>query len=123
MIFGKTSKMRGGEAEDQARDYLKSRGLKLVTRNYSCRMGEIDLIMKERKILVFIEVRYRKRSDFGSPAETITRQKQRRIIAAAEHYLLTGQERAPPCRFDVLTITGSRREQIDWIKDAFQQAG
>lgn len=120
MIFSKT---RGGEAEDQARDYLQQRGLKLVTRNYSCRMGEIDLIMEEGNILVFIEVRYRKQSGFGTPAETITRHKQRRIIAAAEHYLLTGKARTPPCRFDVLAITGDRRERIDWIKDAFQLTG
>ncbi len=121
MRLRNASRSRGGEAEIQAREYLERNGLKLVASNYSCKMGEIDLIMKDWNILVFIEVRYRKQSGFGSPAETVTRHKQRRIIAAAQHYLLTAKEPViPPCRIDVLAITGERREHIDWIKDAFQ---
>ena len=115
------NRSRGKEAEIQAREYLEHNGLKLICHNYSCRMGEIDLIMKEQKTLVFIEVRYRKQSGFGSPAETITKHKQRRIISAAQHYLLTANEKVmPPCRFDVIAMTGEGRGHIEWIKNAFQ---
>lgn len=111
----------GARAEETARLFLERQGLRLVERNYRCRLGEIDLIMRDGATLAFVEVRYRRRSGFGSPAESITAAKQRRIIAAAMHFLQWKQGRKPPpCRFDVLAIAGKETQNIDWIKDAFQ---
>jgi len=111
----------GANAEEAARIYLEQQGLRLVERNYRCRQGEIDLIMQDGSTLAFVEVRYRKSSGFGSPAESVTAPKQRRIIATAAHYLQSKKERnMPPCRFDVLAIEGKEQQNIDWIKDAFQ---
>ncbi len=112
---------RGAKAEERARIYLEQQGLRLVERNYRCRQGEIDLIMQDGKTLAFIEVRYRKGTGFGSPAESVTSAKQQRIAATAAHYLQSRKERKmPPCRFDMLAIVGPEQQNIDWIKDAFQ---
>ena len=77
--------------------------------------------MQDGKTVVFVEVRYRKNGSFGGPEASITPAKQRRIIVAANHYLLSKQhKRMPSCRFDVLAITGKEPQNISWIKDAFQ---
>ncbi len=107
----------GEEKERQARRYLESQGLRLETRNYRCRAGEIDLIMRDGDCLVFVEVRYRKNARYGSPAETVTRGKQRRVIHAAQHYLQRHPTRLD-CRFDVLAMTGS--DDVEWLRSAFQ---
>ncbi len=112
----------GAEVEAMALVFLQAEGLKLVCRNYRCRRGEIDLIMLDGAILVFIEVRYRKNSHFGSAAESITSSKQRRITTAAAHYLQHNTGAASmPCRFDVVAVTLAEHKNLDWIKDAFQQ--
>lgn len=110
---------QGRAAEERALHYLQARGLRLRERNFRMRGGEIDLIMQQGEVLIFIEVRYRKSSHYGSPAETVTATKQRRLTAAAAHYL---QRRGLnlPCRFDVIGITGPDQEQLEWIRDAFQ---
>ena len=107
-------------AELMARDYLESRGLRTRTMNYSCRSGEIDVIMEEKDTLVFVEVRYRRSVHFGAPKETIDGNKRRRLIKAGQHYLHTSHNTAKACRFDVVTLTGDLREpQIEWICNAF----
>ncbi|MCF6354219.1 MAG: YraN family protein [Candidatus Polarisedimenticolaceae bacterium] len=112
---------RGARAEEQARIYLEQKGLRLEVQNYRCRQGEIDLIMRDGATLVFIEVRYRKNTGFGSPAESVTPAKQRRICAAAAHYLQSNSgSNMPRCRLDMLAIVGREQQNIDWIKDAFQ---
>jgi len=111
----------GAKAEETARIYLEQQGLRLVERNYRCRQGEIDLIMQDGETLAFVEVRYRKNTGFGSPAESVTPSKQRRIITTATHYLQSKNDRKmPPCRFDMLAIVGKEQQNISWIKDAFQ---
>jgi len=111
----------GAKAEEVARIYLEQRGLRLVGQNYRCRQGEIDLIMQDGETLAFIEVRYRKTTGFGSPAESVTPSKQRRIIMTANHYLQSkSSANIPACRFDMLAIVGKEQQNIDWIKDAFQ---
>ena len=114
-----TSRQRiaGDSAEDQVLDYMIRQGLTLVTRNYSCRAGEIDLIMKDGAQLVFLEVRYRARAEFGSALESVTPTKQRKLIVTAQRYLQQLGE-IPACRFDVVGMGKDR--QIHWIKDAFQ---
>lgn len=111
--------------EDHAARYLLAQGLSLLHRNYQCRFGEIDLIFLEKETLVFVEVRYRHSSAFGSPVETIGRQKQRKLIRTAYWYLnqfKSKSERA--CRFDVIALTGSQdTPSIEWIKGAFEEEG
>ncbi|MBV2123211.1 MAG: YraN family protein [Candidatus Thiodiazotropha sp. (ex Ctena orbiculata)] len=110
---------QGEAAEQQAVDYLSRRGLKLVTRNFRCKVGEIDLIMREKRTLVFVEVRYRQSDDYGSALESITPSKQRKLLAAANLYLQKNQiDQA--CRFDVVAINGSANKRTTWIKDAIQ---
>jgi putative endonuclease len=118
-----TTKVIGSEAENLACVYLQRQGLYLVERNYLCRGGEIDLIMQHTSCLIFVEVRYRQASCFGSTAATVNREKQRRLIKAAHHYLLKHPSaNEVPCRFDVLTITSYPHKPMDiiWIKDAFE---
>jgi len=116
-----TSRNIGALAEDRAVVYLEENNLTLLTRNYHCRRGEIDLIMQDGNFLVFIEVRYRKNNHYGSAAESVTRQKQQRLLTTAEYFLQNEKQNADnACRFDVITISGQQNPQIEWIKDAFQ---
>ncbi len=109
----------GKDAEARACGYLQAQGLQLVQRNYHSRRGEIDLIMQDKDSLVFIEVRYRRQSRFGSAAESVNRHKQSKLIACASHYIQTNPELArQACRFDVVSIDGNMNS-IDWIKNAF----
>lgn len=111
---------RGAAAEDLARRYLEARGLTLVTRNYRCRVGELDLIMRDGDQLVFVEVRSRRHSRFGTPAESVTWTKQQRLLRAAALYLQR-QHLDLPCRFDVVAILRAEDEpELEWIRDAFQ---
>lgn len=105
----------GKEAENRAAAFLQQQGLRLVERNYRCRMGEIDLLMVHGDTLVFVEVRFRRSAGFGGAAASITGHKQRRLIHAAQHYLQQ-QAKQPPCRFDAVLLDGGK---IEWIKDAF----
>lgn len=116
---------RGQQAEQVACDYLQQQGLHLITQNYHCRRGEIDLIMRDADSLVFVEVRARRSDRFGSALESITADKQSRIIATAQHYLQQNRLQQN-CRFDVVAMrmppATSRQapEVSDWIRDAFQ---
>ncbi len=107
----------GDAAEDRALSHLVDRGLRLVERNYRCRSGEIDLIMRDGEHLVFVEVRFRRQGRFGSAVDTVDHRKQRKLTTAASHYLLSrGVDR--PCRFDVISLDD--RGGLDWLRDAFQ---
>jgi len=111
----------GQQAEQWASEYLHKQGLKLVSQNYHCRRGEIDLIMTDQDILVFVEVRYRKTNTFGSALESIDLKKQTKIIFTAEHYLQQKKPSFSHFRFDVVAITGHQTNlDIIWVKDAFQ---
>lgn len=107
---------KGKEAEDAALTYLRRQGLRLESRNYRCRGGEIDLIMRDAAYWVFVEVRYRRTSRFGTPQATVDFRKQRRLALAARHFLAGHAE--SPCRFDVVAIGGEGR--IEWLKNAFE---
>jgi putative endonuclease len=106
----------GAAAEDRAVAFLAQQGLKLVARNFRCRGGEIDLIMRDGGSLVFVEVRARARNDFGGAAASITAAKQARIILAARHYLAQHRVDAP-CRFDAVLIQAG---QLQWLRAAFE---
>jgi len=110
----------GQTAEARAAAFLQARGLKLLARNWRCRFGEIDLIMRDGATLVFIEVRLRSRNDFGGAAASVTPAKQRKLLAAARQYLAT-LKTPPPCRFDVVALSGD--DAPDWIRNAFDDMG
>jgi putative endonuclease len=119
-LLGKKTEKRvvGDDAERIAEQYLHEHGLKTIARNYQCRYGEIDLIMQDGEVLVFAEVRYRASKDFGGAAASIHVAKQRRIIAAAGHYL-TAIRQPPPCRFDAILLNKLNIANVEWMKDAF----
>ena len=113
---------RGVWAEDQACEYLARNGLTTLARNYRCRHGEIDLVLRDGATLVFAEVRYRAHSNRVSGAQSVDAAKQRRLLASAEHFLQRHREHAErACRFDVVDIRGPEHApRVDWIQDAFQ---
>lgn len=111
---------RGAWAEDLACRHLLDHGLTLVKRNYRCRHGEIDLVMRDGFTIAFIEVRLRSRIDFGSGAESIDTKKQLRLLSSAEHFLQRHAKLLAPCRFDVVSIRRSgNTHQLEWIRNAF----
>lgn len=109
---------KGAEAERQAAEFLLQRGLALVDKNYRCRYGEIDLIMREGSTLVFVEVRMRSRADFGGAAASIDAAKRGRLLRTAQHYL-SALRNIPPCRFDALLVHSADGAQIEWVRNAF----
>ena len=112
LVFGKI-------AEQKACDFLQSQGLKLVTHNFRCNMGEIDLIMQEEDDLIFVEVRSRHQEDYGTALESVSINKQRKIIRAAVFYLL-GENlfNKKNCRFDIVSVSG-KHYACTWVKNAF----
>lgn len=112
---------KGGRFEDLALDWLQARGLRLIRRNYRCKLGEIDLVMSEREILVFVEVRFRGLNSQVAACETVDFRKQRKLLRTARHFLLCNAALATcPCRFDVLGISDAQgRPQYEWIRNAF----
>lgn len=103
--------------EEQAAEFLKREGCDILERNFRGKRGEIDLIVRDGRYLVFVEVKYRKNADCGLPEEAVDYRKQRIISRAAQEYLL--KKRLPettPCRFDVVAVCG---KEIRHIKNAF----
>lgn len=108
----------GSRYEQEAALYLKNQGLTILEQNFHSREGEIDLIARDGRYLVFVEVKYRKNAAKGDPAEAVDYYKQRHIRRTAQYYLYShryGED--TPCRFDVISILGS---DIRWIKNAFE---
>ena len=112
-----TRQAKGEAAEQLAADHLRRHGLRLIERNFRVRGGEIDLICRDGKTTVFVEVRLRSRGDFGGAAASITATKQARLILAARHWLLRHGE--TPCRFDCVLLDGLESGNIEWLRDAF----
>lgn len=115
----RTPKQRAGAAaEDAAARHLTAAGCRLLARNARYREGELDLVVQERDLVVFVEVRMRTTGRFGGASASVDRFKQKRLARAAERWLLEHYgERWPACRFDVVTLSGDGT--IDWIRDAF----
>ena len=106
----------GRLGEDRALAHLLKQGLVLVERNFLCKAGEIDLIMQHGAHLVFVEVRRRAGNRYGGAAASVTPAKQRRLIHAAQFYLLR-YPNLPPCRFDLVAIDG---EKLSWIQNTLE---
>jgi putative endonuclease len=114
------ARRKGEAAEALAARFLAGRGLEIVARNYRTRLGEVDLVAREGEVLVFVEVRLRSWAAWGGAAASVDWRKQRRLVAAARHYL--SRLRAEPrCRFDVVTIEGPQGAPA-WIRGAFDAA-
>jgi putative endonuclease len=112
-----TEKQRLGKlGEDAALAHLARHGLVLVKRNFRCKGGEIDLIMRDGGALVFVEVRQRAGASHGGAAASVTWAKQRRLTLAAQVYLLPLKV-VPPCRFDVVAIDAGK---LEWLKNVMQ---
>lgn len=114
----------GRTGEARAAAHLESAGLRLIERNYRCRFGEIDLVAIEHDTtLVLVEVRVRSRKDHGSAAESVDHWKQRRLVSAARHLLMTRPRLARlPARFDVIELEGDAsgtQHRLRWIRSAF----
>ena len=101
---------------------LESSGLQLVERNYRQKFGELDIIMLDAQLLVFVEVRYRASCRWGDGLASITRVKQKKLILAAKSFLKTHPRLAQKnCRFDVVSINGPRAEpRLKWVQGAFE---
>ena len=110
---------QGLTAEHTAQDYLKKQGLVLLENNYSCRFGEIDLVMRDGNTLVFVEVRLRSNPKFGSAAQSINQAKQEKLIRTAQFYLQQ-KDLALACRFDVVLFNDQEMQSIEWIRNAFE---
>lgn len=107
----------GSRYEEWAAAYLINHGYEILEKNYRCKKGEIDIIASHKGYLVFIEVKYRKNSQFGDPAESVGVQKQRVIYQVANYYMVThNMWENHPCRFDVVAILGN---EVRLISGAF----
>lgn len=119
------AKITGEKNERLAEHFLQQQGLKLKERNYHCRRGEIDLIMVDNQVLVFVEVRFRKQAKYGSALESVDYRKQQKLIKAAQYYLMKHfPNNEPRCRFDVVAIDGNQtpkpsKNPIEWLPNAF----
>lgn len=119
-MYKKNNRKTGAGYERIAGAYLESLGYKIVTYNYRCKMGEIDLIARDGEYLVFVEVKYRATGVSGYPAEAVNARKQQIIGKCAMHFLMKQGMCDVPCRFDVVAIAGvTGAEEITLYKDAF----
>jgi len=117
------AKLLGAWGEDVAASYLKKRGYTVIGRNYSCRLGEIDIIAEKGKYIAFVEVKMRKNDRFAPAAEFVTEAKQRRVMLAAELWLSQNETQRQP-RFDVIEVYApdgfhTKKPIINHIEDAF----
>lgn len=112
----------GDPFEQRACAELERAGLKLLTRNYTTRHGELDLVMREGNTIVFVEVRYRRSASHGDAATSVTRSKQLKLILAAQHWLAAHPRQATlPCRFDVVSYDGiGEAIRQGWLRGAFE---
>jgi putative endonuclease len=113
----------GKEGERLAERYLQKKGYKLVERNYRCSAGELDLIVLDRRVIVFVEVKTRSGHGFGTPFEAVEFRKQRKMIQAAQFFLAQKGLQQRDARFDVVGISWSGREPVlEHIENAFELA-
>ncbi len=118
-----TSRDSGNWGEAQVAEYLRSRGCRIISSQYRCRYGEIDLIARDGPVLCFVEVKLRRETEHGLPREFVTAAKQRRLRTTAEYYLATHDPDAI-CRFDVAEVYTDgahtpEHTRIEYIENAF----
>lgn len=106
----------GERGEIHALKYLEKQGYKLVKHNYSCKIGEIDLILKHGEIYIFAEIKTRSSEKFGRPSEAVTPHKQNKIRQVATAFMMEQKCYPSPCRFDIVEVLDGA---INHIKNAF----
>ena len=111
----------GKKGEEKALRFLKKKGYRIIEKNYVCKMGEMDIIAKDKDTLTFIEVKTRTSAEFGPPQLAVNSSKQRQLSKVALNYLKEKQLEEVRARFDVVAILlGQKGEQIELIRDAFE---
>lgn len=116
------TRQAGQQAEQQALDYLQGQGLSCITRNWSCKGGELDLVMLDSDTVVFAEVRYRMHAGWGGALASVDERKRAKLVIAAQSFLQAHERwAAHPCRFDIIALEGSASPsaRINWLKNAF----
>lgn len=109
--------MDGSQAEDRALQHLQQHGLRLLARNWRCKLGELDLVMQDGDTVAVVEVRSRARANHGAAAETVDWRKRRKLVRATRLWLARQPQFAEqPLRFDVVTLDAGR---IEWRREAF----
>lgn len=109
----------GKVCEIKAKNYLERNGYKILATNYKNKIGEIDIIAKEKDVIVFVEVKGRHSRLFGDPLEAINENKQSKIRRIATAYLMSKKALNCKCRFDAISVLGELDEEIKHIKNAF----
>ena len=121
MSVNNARQVLGKEGERIAEQYLKRKGYKLVERNYRCSAGEVDLIVLDRRVIVFVEVKTRTGHGFGTPLEAVQPRKQRKMMQAAQFFLSQKKLHQRDARFDVIGISWPAREPvIEHVENAFE---
>ena len=117
-----TIRARGDAVETAALAHLQARGLRLLERNAQSRGGELDLVMLDNDMLVFVEVRYRASDVFGGGAASVDMRKRRKLVHAAQVFLMQHPQHAQAsCRFDVVDASGDpTAPRLEWLRDAFR---
>lgn len=114
----------GRSGEDLAEEFLRKNNYKVLSRNFRTKLGEIDIIAKDRSVICFIEVKTRSSEDFGSPQEAVNRRKQRQITKAALVFLKENKLMDVSARFDIVSVIRSKENpKIELIKNAFELSG
>ena len=121
MSMNDSKQLLGKEGERLAEQYLKKKGYKIVERNYRCRGAELDLIVLDRRVIVFVEVKTRTGHGFGSPFEAVEFRKQQKMIQAAQYFLNERKLHQRDARFDVVGISWPGGEPlVEHIENAFE---
>ena len=111
----------GAAAEELAARHLQRHGCEVLERRYRTRSGEIDLIVRDRGTIAFVEVKARRSDRYGTSAEAVTGPKQRRLVNVARAYLRHRGADRQPCRFDVVAVRLRKgRASVRWLRDAFR---
>ena len=117
-------KLLGAFGEAAAAEFLRKKRYALLGMNYRCRLGELDIIARQKETLVFVEVKLRREGGFASAAEAVTPAKQKRLEIAAETWLAENGLEDVPCRFDVIEVylekDGSKVTRINHLEEAFR---
>lgn len=125
MTFLDPRKLLGQEGESAAEHYLRHKGYRIVARNLHSSVGELDLVVEDGRVLVFVEVKARRTDAFGGAIHAVHRRKQEKLIQLAAQYLARHHIKDRPCRFDVVLLQGAGAvaPQIEHIQNAFEVCG
>jgi putative endonuclease len=120
MAVNNAKQVLGRDGERVAEQFLKQKGFKIVERNYRCAAGELDLIVLDRRVVVFVEVKTRTGLSYGTPLEAVAYRKQQKMIQAAQYFLSEKGLHQRDARFDVVGVSWPGREPVvEHIENAF----